>query len=340
LSTATFAAPLYVPKFRAFDSDGNPLAGGLVYTYIAGGDDPDTLPTYPTYDDALAGTNANSNPVVLDADGEAAIFGQNLFGYKVVVANSADVVQYTVDDVYIGRGTALPVISEWVPETGSPVPLSFEIITYVSGTSFEVNAVDKTSIYHAGRRVKTTNTGGTVYSTVVSSSFGTDTTVTLVNDSGTLDAGLSAVYYGMTSVVNPSANDPKTCVSVIKNGDQTDFDPVALITPWTEQIDSLSEFVTDTFTAKYPGKYLVNFQMSFSDSGTDVAVTAHIYVNGSAVSSALTSSDDTAAKVGSVSVHWVGSLSAGGTVAAYALGVAGTTVVGSSGTRLSITRVA
>jgi hypothetical protein len=250
LATSTHAEPIIPPKFRAFDADGNPLSGGFVYTYVAGGDDPQA--TYPTFDDALADTNENSNPVVLDANGEAAIFGQNLYGYKIVVANSADVVQYTMDDVYIGRGTALPVISEWVLEVPT-VPLSFASITYVSGTSFEVNAEDKTSIYHAGRRIKTTNTGGTVYSTVVSSSFGTDTTVTVVNDSGTLDSGLSAVYYGMTSVVNPSANDPKTCVSVIKNGDQTDFDPVALITPWTEQIDSLSEFVTDTFTAKYPG---------------------------------------------------------------------------------------
>jgi hypothetical protein len=39
--------------------------------------------------------------------------------------------------------------------------------------------------------LSTTNTGGTIYSTVVSSSFAANTTINVANDSGTLDAGLS-----------------------------------------------------------------------------------------------------------------------------------------------------
>src|SRR4029077_11413901 len=46
---------------------------------------------------------------------------------------------------------------------------------------------------------KTTNTGGTVYSTITNSVFGALTAVTLQNDSGALDAGLSAVFYSTLS---------------------------------------------------------------------------------------------------------------------------------------------
>lgn len=63
---------LGTPKFQAFDTTtGQPLVGGKVYTYDAGTTTPRA--TYPTLADAFAGTNANTNPVVLDARGEATI---------------------------------------------------------------------------------------------------------------------------------------------------------------------------------------------------------------------------------------------------------------------------
>jgi len=65
-------------------------------------------------------------------------------------------------------------------------------------------AGNQTATFSVGRRVKTTNTGGTIYSTITSSVFGAVTTVTVVNDSGVLDAGISAVEYALLSSVNPS----------------------------------------------------------------------------------------------------------------------------------------
>lgn len=101
MATSPYAAPLGSPKFRAFDTSGDPLAAGKVYVYEAG----TTTPTdsYPTYADALAGTNANANPVVLDANGEAAIFLQNAL-YKIVLKTSADVTQWTMDSVSTALG--------------------------------------------------------------------------------------------------------------------------------------------------------------------------------------------------------------------------------------------
>jgi hypothetical protein len=52
-----------------------------------------------------------------------------------------------------------------------------------------------------GRRLKTTNSGGTIYSTITNSVFGALTTVTVVNDSGTLDSGLSAFCLGQRTLL-------------------------------------------------------------------------------------------------------------------------------------------
>src|SRR5690606_30481049 len=44
---------------------------GKVYSYDSGTSTPRA--TYPTVEDALAGTNANTNPIILDSDGKASI---------------------------------------------------------------------------------------------------------------------------------------------------------------------------------------------------------------------------------------------------------------------------
>jgi len=76
---------------------------------------------------------------------------------------------------------------------------------YVSGTSFTINGADVTSIYHAGRRIKITDTAATLYGTIASSSFSTNTTVTVTWDAGSLTSGaLNNVYIGALSKTNDS----------------------------------------------------------------------------------------------------------------------------------------
>ena len=75
----------------------------------------------------------------------------------------------------------------------------------LSGTSFTINGVDVTAIYHAGRRIKITDTAATLYGTIASSSFSTNTTVTVTWDSGSLTSGaLNNVYIGALSKTNDS----------------------------------------------------------------------------------------------------------------------------------------
>ncbi len=82
-----------VLRQRYLDSDGNPLAGGKLYTYQAG-----TTTPQATYTDSTGGT-PSANPIILDANGEAAMWVNPSFSYKFVLKNSSDVTQWTVDNV-------------------------------------------------------------------------------------------------------------------------------------------------------------------------------------------------------------------------------------------------
>lgn len=87
---AAFLLPF--PKFRALDSNGDPLAGGKLYSYAAGTSTPQV-----TYTDQGGGT-PNANPVVLDANGEANVW-MSASSYKFVLKDASDVTQWTIDNV-------------------------------------------------------------------------------------------------------------------------------------------------------------------------------------------------------------------------------------------------
>jgi len=81
------------PRFRAFDGNGTPLAGGRLFSFVAG-----TTTPLATYIDSTQ-TTQNTNPVVLDANGEADVWLASATLYKVVLEDVNSVVQYTVDNV-------------------------------------------------------------------------------------------------------------------------------------------------------------------------------------------------------------------------------------------------
>ena len=77
---------------------------------------------------------------------------------------------------------------------------------YVSATSFTIAGTNVTSVYHAGRRIKlTASTPGTIYGTISSSTFSTNTTVNVTWDSGSLsNETIDNVYIGILSKTNNS----------------------------------------------------------------------------------------------------------------------------------------
>ena len=78
--------------------------------------------------------------------------------------------------------------------------------TYASATSFTIDGIDVTSIYHAGRRIKlVAATPGTIYGTVSSTTFSTNTTVNVTWDSGSLsNEAITNVFIGILSKTNTS----------------------------------------------------------------------------------------------------------------------------------------
>lgn len=85
-------AVLYCPHFAYFtDDDGQPLAGGKLYTYESGTTTPKA--TYTAED----GLTPNANPVVLDASGRATLFLSG--SYKFRLTTSADVLVEETDNV-------------------------------------------------------------------------------------------------------------------------------------------------------------------------------------------------------------------------------------------------
>jgi hypothetical protein len=112
LATASFAAnpsatlmtnPLYVE----FDNNGNPLAGGMLYTYYAGTNVP-----LATFTDATL-LYPNPNPVILDQYGKAQVWFSNN-AYKVNLTDALGVQQpdYPVDNLRINTvsGTSLAAL--------------------------------------------------------------------------------------------------------------------------------------------------------------------------------------------------------------------------------------
>lgn len=187
---AIFLAPLINEQQE--DVNGNPLSGGTISVYYAG-----TSTPAATYTDAT-GANPNAWPINLNTLGlnaQGSVWLTGGAAYKYVVKDSNGIVQRTVDNVS-GINDTTVAIDQWVVYQAAP--------TYISATSFSVSG-DQTGIFQVNRRVRTTNTGGVVTSTIRSSVYtAPNTIVTVTNDSGVLDAGLSAVSYGLISAQNSS----------------------------------------------------------------------------------------------------------------------------------------
>ena len=85
---------LLYPRFKAWAEDGTPLAAGKVYTYVTGTSTPAT-----TYTNG-GGATPNANPVILDSNGEADIWGAPATSYRILIKTSADVqVGQPIDNV-------------------------------------------------------------------------------------------------------------------------------------------------------------------------------------------------------------------------------------------------
>lgn len=93
------------PIFQEFDDVGNPLVGGQLYTYQAG-----TVTPLASYTDAT-GTSANTNPIILDANGEASVWLAPAL-YKFILYDANGVEQWSKDSLQ-GVGYVSGGINYW-----------------------------------------------------------------------------------------------------------------------------------------------------------------------------------------------------------------------------------
>jgi hypothetical protein len=93
-----------IAKQQYWDSNGNPLVGGKVYTYQAGTSTPQA-----TYTDS-SGSTPNANPVILDSRGEAAIYWGST-AYKIVLQDASGNTIWTQDNVLDPAGTLKNLMS-------------------------------------------------------------------------------------------------------------------------------------------------------------------------------------------------------------------------------------
>jgi hypothetical protein len=91
------------PKPQFFDSSGAPLVSGTL-AVLDPADDTNKA-SYPDYDNAEAATNANDNPITLDARGECDLWGLDGEDYKLVLKNSNGDTIWTTDDVFVPGNT-------------------------------------------------------------------------------------------------------------------------------------------------------------------------------------------------------------------------------------------
>lgn len=181
------------PYQQFFDDNGNPLSGGLVYTYSAG-----TLTPRATYTDQ-GGLTPSANPIVLDSAGRAQFWLDNSASYKFITKTSLGTTIQTVDNVapftsagglsVLGTIAANTIIGNNTGATAAPTALTSAQagnllgitngandfrLTLTTGTPVTTSDVTAaTTIYctpYKGNRIALYD-GSTGWNTLVSSQF-------------------------------------------------------------------------------------------------------------------------------------------------------------------------
>ena len=148
-----------------FDNNGVPLAGGFLYTYLAG-----TTTQQATYTTPVANI-ANANPIVLDASGRTTqeIWLVNGYAYKFVLQNSSGSQIGSYDNIP-STSTNLAIINDASSisyEEGYTVTAG----NFVVGNTYLITSVGTTSFTSIGA---TSNTVGILFTaTGVGSGTGT-----------------------------------------------------------------------------------------------------------------------------------------------------------------------
>lgn len=169
------AGGIYHPTYGA-------LEGGKIYTYTAG-----TTSTKDLYTDVELTTTA-SNPVILDSNGRAVVYGDGL--YKFVIKDAYDTTIVTIDDIEIRS------IESMLSDPSDPFGSTFYQTNFIASsvTTIDLAVTD----------------GAFSGDVSVTGDLSVNATATLSALSATLTADLDANGYRIVNL--PAASDPTDAV--------------------------------------------------------------------------------------------------------------------------------
>lgn len=183
--------PLGSPRVQFFDANGNPLTGGLLYTYAAGTTTP--LDTYAN----RAGSVVNEWPAELLDDGSADIWLASGVLHKFVLTDANGVTRWTVDNypspaessastdiaaqtpggrLTLTSGNAVPTLDVTTATTVYYVPYLSDKVPLYDGTNW--------ALYSIGTGLSQSTTDNTKSPAAVANNSNYD--LFIWNDSGTL----------------------------------------------------------------------------------------------------------------------------------------------------------
>jgi len=144
-----FLSPIAGAGQQFLDNSGDPLTGGLLYTYAAGTTTPAT--TYTT----INGVTQNTNPIVMDAAGrlESEVWLTGGVAYKIVLRTSTGALLGTYDDIYGINDLSTNGVA-WADVTSTPTTLAGYGIT--DGITAATAATTYAPINNAGLTGTTT----------------------------------------------------------------------------------------------------------------------------------------------------------------------------------------
>ena len=132
-------------KQQFIDSNGNPLAGGKVYYYI-----PSTTTFKNTYQDD-AGSTANTNPIVLDANGQCIAYGTGSYRQQVFDVNNNLIWDQQIDSPlssksinfyaqnFTSDGTTLSFTLSYTPFSINSIQLYISGVNQIPVTNFNLS---------------------------------------------------------------------------------------------------------------------------------------------------------------------------------------------------------
>lgn len=148
-----------IPKWRLDKDDGTPAAGWKVYTYIPGTTDDKT-----TYSDQ-AGSVPNTNPIILDANGEATVWWNGVYDLKWTDENDANSETFSnygegEDTVNYGNYNAVNDGGFEDDSNGDNLPDQWDVTEYpTAGSGAGVAVIDTSDQIEGLNSLKFTSSG-------------------------------------------------------------------------------------------------------------------------------------------------------------------------------------